>query len=371
MKIAIIGTMGIPPSYGGAETAVNEISRRLIKRGHEVIVYGSKRFYKQFKSSVNGIEVYNLPFFYLRWIDFPMRRILSTLHVLTKSVDVVHFWGMDGATYSLFLKMKGIPSVITLDGFEWERSSYSSIIKFVLRGYIRIPKYTINNVVIDSIPAHAYYINQLNIPAQFIPYGANLNTQRGYDPVHRKLGLKPDNYILFVGRLVDEKGVHILIEAYSKLSKTLVIPLVIVGGSNFRSSYITKLKTLASENVIFTGPIWGKECSALFRNARLYVSPSFLEGTSPAILESLGSGNCTIVSDISMNRYAFGNACIYFKSGDVSDLSKKIEWALTNDEILEKYRDLAINIVKKKYSWDKITSQYERIYIKSCIAGNK
>ena len=357
--------MGLPPAYGGAETFINEISRRLVKKGHEITVYGSKGLYKGKISSYFGVKIRNLPYFYNKWIDFPLRRILSILDVLGRKVDVIHLCGSDSALYASLIKLHKIGIVLTIDGMEWERSSWPLLVRLLVRSVITLPKYTVDELIIDSIPVYHYYIKKLNIPATYIPYGADIDVGHDLCPIHMKLGLQPGKYILFIGRLVKEKGVHILLQAYDKVSNKFNLPLVIVGGTSFEQSYFEELKRFAKRDVIFTGPIYGPESRDLLRNALIYVSPSYLEGTSPAILQAMGCGKCVIVSDIPMNRAAFGNSVVYFKVKDSTDLAEMLQDLLSDEKLIEKYQQLAINKIKTMYSWNSMADKYEESYYRS------
>ena len=253
-----------------------------------------------------------------------------------------------------------IKTVVTLDGLVWKRSSYPIYIRKMLLLTARIPFYFSNSVIVDSKSVQSWYAKNFGKLPIYIPYGANTDKSEPDESQLAKRGLSKRNYVLFVGRLVREKGVHYQVEAFNRIYTGL--NLVIVGGDPYGSQYERLLKRMANGNIIFTGNVYGKECENLYKGAYLYVSPSDLEGTSPAILTALGVGKCTLVSDIPENLETIGNAGFSFRHGNVEDLKEKLSNLLEHPDLVKGSQEKAFDRINKYYNWDKITEQLVDIY---------
>jgi glycosyltransferase involved in cell wall biosynthesis len=179
------------------------------------------------------------------------------------------------------------------------------------------------------------------------------------DSFVREKGLMPNEYILFVGRLVPEKGVHHLISAFERVKTDK--NLVIVGDNIHDREYVTSLKNTKDSRIRFLGFVYGESYQQLNSHAYIYVQPSELEGTSPALLGAMGFGNCVVVSDIPENLETIGNAGIAFRKNDPKDLADKLQMLIDNPSEVGKYKRLAIERVQKHYSWEVVTDQYEQV----------
>ncbi len=360
MKIAFAGTFGIPARYGGPETCVEEVSTRLVKRGYDVLVYcgygrdsTTNRMYK-------GVKLIHEPYIASKFFGFPFRGFYSTMDVLFRDMDIVQYFGTDSSIFTVLLRLSSKKTVLWLDGLAWDRDSYPKLARFLLRmtaGFaLRLP----NASTVDAIFVRNWYQEHYGKAPIYIPYGTKMGRCVDED-VLRKYQLEKERYILFVGRLVREKGVHYLIEAFGKIRTHM--ELVIVGSDLFDKTYEEFLKSKATRNTKFLGFVYGKDYEELCKGAYLYVTPSKLEGTSPALLAAMGYGNCVLVSDIPGNVEVVGDAGFVFEAGNVGDLRDKLEHLLNNQDIVEDYRRKAAKRVKELYDWDRVTDQLERIYL--------
>lgn len=207
-----------------------------------------------------------------------------------------------------------------------------------------------------------WYQQNIGKSPVYVPYGANINLNKPEEKNLVKRGLSNGKYILFVGRLVREKGVHYLVEAFKMLKTNY--NLVIVGSDPYNKDYELYLKKIANEKTVFLGKVYGKEVETLYSGAYLYVTPSDLEGTSPALLTAMAFGKCVLVSDIPENQETVGDAGFLFKQGDVDDLSQKLNFLIENPTIVEQTGLKAVNRIKTTYNWDLIASQIAKIYAK-------
>ncbi len=360
MRIAFLTTMGIPARYGGFETCVEEISTRLAKKGHEVIVYCGYKGSKPKMETYKGIQLNHIPCLKNKFLDFPFRAFVSAVDVLTKKVDIAHFYGSDAWPFVILPRLISVQTVLSLDGLVWNRRSYPSWVRNILRSTAGFALYTPKITTVDSRSVQNWYHKNYSKSPIYVPYGANIDQTEPDEEYLKKLGLEKGRYILFVGRLVHEKGVHHLVKAFGKTRTDF--KLAIVGSDPYSKEYESFLKAIASENTLFLGYIYGKRCQDLFKGAYLYVTPSELEGTSPALLTAMAHGKCVLVSDIPENMETVDKVGFFFKHGDAQNLQNRLQFLLSNPEIVEKTGLKAIEHIRANYNWDKITDLLERIY---------
>jgi glycosyltransferase involved in cell wall biosynthesis len=360
MRIAFLTTMGIPARYGGFETCVEEVATRLVKKGHEVIVYygykGSKPQMRMYK----GIQLIHISCLKSKFLDFPFRAFISALDVLHRNADIAHFYGSDAWPFVLLPRLISSKTVLSLDGLVWNRRSYPSWVRNILRSTAGFALYTPKLTTVDSRSVQYWYHQNYSKPPIYVPYGANIDLTEPDEKYLRKMGLEKGKYVLFVGRLVREKGVHHLVKAFGKIKTDF--KLVIVGSDPYNREYESFLKTIASENTLFLGYVYGKRCQDLYKGAYLYVTPSELEGTSPALLTAMALGKCVLVSDIPENIETVDKVGFFFKHGNSQDLQDKLQFLLLKPEVVKKAGLRAIEHVSVNYNWDKITDQLEKIY---------
>ncbi|MGO8806854.1 MAG: glycosyltransferase family 4 protein [Candidatus Bathyarchaeia archaeon] len=360
MKIAFAGTMGIPARYGGFETCVEEVATRLAKKGHEVTVYCGYRDLKPQMRSYKGVQLLYVRCLKSKFLDFPFRAFVSTFDTLHRDFDVVHLFGSDAWPFALIPRMFSSKTVITLDGLVWNRKSYPLWVRKILRITARYALYLPNVTIVDSKVVQAWYCKNFGKPPIYVPYGANIDLSEPDKTILDSKNLKNKKYILFVGRLVHEKGVHYLVEAFKKIETDF--ELVIVGGDPYNKEYERLLRKNANKNTKFLGYVYGKDYENLCKGAYLYVTPSELEGTSPALLTAMALGKCVLVSDIPENLETIGDAGFSFKHGDSEDLKEKLQFLLANPETVDKMERKTIDRVEKYYDWNKITDTIEKIY---------
>jgi len=360
VKIAYLNTLGIPAHYRGFETCVEEVSTRLVRRGHEVTVYcASGPTSTPRPASYRGVTLCYVNSSSSKFLDYPTRSLLSTVDAISKDCEILHYYGTDSSVFTILpraLSRKKI--VMTLDGFAWSRSSYPRWVQLTLRSSAWVPLYVPHATIVDSIRVGAWYRRTYGKAPKYIPYGAKISPRSANAET-----LQEYKYILFVGILAREKGVHYLIRAFNELSTNSRLKLVIVGGNPYSSGYESSLREMAHENVKFLGQVYGSDVENLFKGAYLYVSASELEGTSPALLSAMGFGNCVLISDIPENLETVGDAGVTFKNKDVHDLREKMLQLVSNPSTVENYRSRTVERVSRLYSWDKIAERTEHLYL--------
>ena len=361
MRIAFLGTMGIPANYGGFETCVEEVATRLVRKGHEVIVYCGYRDSKPQERFYKGVRLIYVPCLKSKFLDFPFRAFVSTLDVLHRKADIAHFFGSDAWPFTIIRRIMSTKTILTLDGLVWNRTSYPVLVRKILRSTAGFALYLPNETIVDSKTVQKWYQNNFGKSPTYVPYGANIDLTSPDETILKKNGLKNNKYILFVGRLVKEKGVHYLVEAFRKIKTDF--NLVIIGGDPYGKEYESFLRKNANGNTKFLGYVYGKDYENLCKGAYIYVTPSDLEGTSPALLTAMALGKCVLVSDITENVETVGDAGFLFRHGDSEDLKEKLQFLLENPSEVDKVQKRAIDRISSNYDWDIITDRINKIYL--------
>jgi len=356
MKIAVLGTRGIPAAYSGFETCVEQVSSRLVKRGHKVTVYCRTKGVPVYK----GIKLVNLPTISNKYLDTFFHTFISVLHVVIRSkTNTILIFGVGNAVFCLPLRIFKKKVIINVDGLDWKRKKWGAFARWYLKISERWAGSFANEVITDSNVIRQYYLNKYNKCTHMIAYGAYTEKSEKQDFL-AKSGLKTNGYILFVGRLVPENCAHHLIKAYNLLNTKL--KLVVVGGGSYSDKYMRYLKSEANPNTLFTGYVFGEDYRQIVSNAYVFVESSEVGGTHPALLEAMGMGNCVMVNDIPPNLETIGNAGLSYKGNkEHLDLAEKLDNLIGNPDIVEKYRKLAMKRIKKFYSWELVADKYEEL----------
>jgi len=362
MNIAILGTRGIPANYSGLEVCVEETGVRLAQQGHYVTVYCRPRNQEQHPATYRGVHLVWLPAPRSKHGETIMHTLLSVLHVLLHCdrSTIVHLYGVGNAPFIVLLRLLGYRVVISVDGQDWRRAKWGRIASTYLRSCAGLAANLAAACIADSrVVEHFYRERWPQGHIVYLPYGHTQEAPNASLGVFERLGIAPGEYLLFVGRLVPEKGVHYLLEAYRRLQTTK--KLVIVGATQ-DPAYDTQLHALASEGVVFSGPLYGADVALLYQRAYLYIHPSDVDGTSHALLTALGSGRTVLVSDIPENLETMGGTGFSFHHGDVDDLTRQLERLLPQPQLLAQVGAAAHQRVEQHYNWDRITSTLLAIY---------
>lgn len=357
MKIAMIGLKGIPALHGGIERHVQELSARLAARGHEVTVYG-RRHYTGAAPSVPGIDLRILPSINTKHLDAWTHTLLATADAIPRGFDVYHYHALGPATLAVFPRLAGRPVVVTVHGLDWQRDKWGRLAAAYLKmgewAAARIPHRT----VVVSRELQRYFLRRYGRRTTYIPNAVALPGEPRFDDL-KAFGLEPGRYLLTVGRLVPEKGIRDLLEAYRGVKTDL--PLVIVG-DDADGRYVAELKRGADERVRFVGYVYGPPLAAFFAGSYLYIQPSTLEGLSIALLEAMSYGAAALASDIAANVEALGDAGFYFPAGDVAALRTQLEKLLAAGDTL-RARGLAAQArAAGLYSWEEVARRTEAVY---------
>lgn len=364
MNIAILGSRGIPANYSGVEKAVEEISIRLAKKGHKILIYCRRSNIRRVNSYNKNIKLTTLPTINTKHLGTIIHVFLSAIHVLFKQADIVHFHALGPSVFSFLPRLFGKKTIVTIQGLDWQRKKWGPFAQKFLKLCEYSAIYFPNETIVVSKMLKEYFEKKFKRKVHFIPNGVNIFQEKigQENPSGYKLKeLEERKYILFVGRLVPEKGLYCLIKVFSKLDTAM--KLVIAGNSSFTDNYVKFLKEISNSNVIFIGFIGDKKLEELYRHAYLFVLPSEIEGLSISLLEAMSYGKCVLTSDIPECLEVIENAGFHFKVNDELDLKLKLQMLINNPNLVEEKGFEARDIVSKKYNWNSISDEIENLYL--------
>ncbi len=373
MKIAMIGQKGMPAIYGGVEKHVQDLASRLVLAGHKVIVYSRKWYTKKEDCEINGVTIKHLPSIHTKHLDTITHSLFATIHAIFSRCDVIHYHGV-GPSLVAWLPRLFAPKtkvIVTFHSIDRYHQKWGWFAKFVLRlGELSACKFPHETITVSK-GLYNYCLNEFKKETVYIPNGVELNTQTECDEFIARFGLKENDYLLMVSRLVPHKGAHVLVAAFNAFKKENPenkLKLAIVGGSVHTEKYFSALREIAAYNkdIVFTGFQSGKTVNALYANTSALIHPSFNEGLPMTVLQAMALARPVLVSAIEAHLELSKNPEIFFKENSVSDLKKKLaDFVSWNEEKRKKIGEENRRIVMENYNWDKITADTIEVYLKS------
>lgn len=369
LKIAIMGTRGVPARYGGFETFAEELGLRLVDGGHDVTVY-CRRFFSESKkvpAQYKGIRQIFLPTFCHKYFETPFHSLLSFLHLFFARYDVVLLCNAANSPFSFIVRIRGLPLIINVDGIERKRSKWNSLGKIWYRIGELTSVWFATRIVADAKVIADYYLKTYRTIASVIAYGGKAEHLDSVD-VLNELGVTPQKFILYVSRLEPENNALGVITAYG-MAKT-DLPLIIVGDAPYADVYKRSLKVAAdqimdknpSKRVIFAGFRFGKEYHELQSHCYLYIQATEVGGTHPALVEAMAYGNCIIANGTPENIEVLAEAGEFYAVNNFEELANKIDLLEVSDTLRDAYRIKAKARVTNVYSWSVITHQYLTLF---------
>jgi glycosyltransferase involved in cell wall biosynthesis len=366
LRIAMIGQKGIPATYGGVERHVEELSVRLVRRGHHVRVYNRPHYNTLGACDYHGVQIVTLPSIATKHLDAISHAALCTAHALADRPDVIHYHAEGPALLSWLPRLVNTGVVATIHGQDWQRTKWGGLATLALRAGEWTAMHAPDQTIVVSETLARTLSHKYGRPARFIPNGISLDA--GDDvSILTDLGLESGKYVLFASRLVPEKGAHYLIEA--ALTPPLGLPVVLAGDSSFSEDYVASLKSSAAQaDIIFPGYVYGARLAALFKHAALFVLPSDLEGLPIVLLEALGYGTPVLASNIAPNVEVLGDLGHTFKAGSVDDLRHQLAACLAELPAVREQAQRAKQIILAAYDWDTVTDQTVSVYEQCGVA---
>lgn len=373
MRIAMVGTRGVPASYSGFETFVEELGARLVERRHQVTVY-CRRHHIRFRGRhYRGMRLVSLPTVRNKYLDTIVHTAFSCLHLLPQPYDIVLICIAGNSPAAIIPRLGGKRVALNVDGLDWTREKWPGPAKRYLRFAEWLATKFANVVVTDSRAVASYYRDEHRSEVEYIPYGTAARRPPP-GPTLARLGLEPGRYLLYVGRLVPENCAHHLVEAFGRLRPGVDMDAgmkcVVVGDAPYAEEYIAGLKGRAGQNVVFPGYVFGDGYWELNSHAAAYVFPSQASGMHPALLEALACGNCTFVADTPTNLETVGDAAIpYDHARGAAALAERLREVLPDPAARAAWGARARAHIDARYSWERTTDAYEALFAR-LLAGD-
>lgn len=372
MYIKMVGHKRIPSREGGIEIVVEELSTRMVSLGHDVTCYNRAGHHvsgKEFddenkRTEYKGVKLKTVPTINRKGLAAMSSSFFGAIMVAFSRCDVVHFHA-EGPCAMLWLpKFFGKRCVATIHGLDHQRAKWGKFASaYIMLGEKCAAKFA-DEIIVLSEGVQKYFMDTYGRETKFIPNGVNRPEIREVQLIKEKFGLEKDDYILFLGRLVPEKGLRYLVEAFKQVKTDK--KLVIAGGSSDTDEFTNELKAVAKDDsrIIFTGFVQGQMLDELYSNAYVYTLPSDLEGMPLSLLEGMSYGNCCLVSDIDECASVVEDKAVIFKKSDVDDLREKLQKVCDDEALVADYKSEAADFICAKYSWDDVTTETLKLYRK-------
>ena len=367
LNIAMLGHKRIPSREGGVEIVVEELSTRMVERGHQVTCYNRKGHHvsgSEFDSAelkeYKGVKIIPVWTLDRKGLAAMTSSFAAAWKASRSKADVVHIHAEGPAAMCWLPKLHKKRVIVTIHGLDWQRAKWGGFAtKYIKFGEKQAVKKA-DEIIVLSRGVKEYFKNEYGRETVFIPNGVTRPIIREADEIKKLWGLVKDSYVLFLGRIVPEKGLHYLVDAWKgvKTDKKLVI----AGGSSDTNEFLNELKNFAGEDVIFTGFQQGKVLEELYSNAYIYTLPSDLEGMPLSLLEAMSYGNCCLVSDIPECAEVVEDKAEKFMRGNEEDLRNKLQELLDSSEKVNLYKRKSADYICNKYNWDDVVDKTLEIY---------
>lgn len=369
LNIAMLGHKRIPSREGGIEIVVEELSTRMVNLGNNVVCYNrighhiaGNDFDVEKRSDFKGVVLKDVFTVNRPGLAAMTSSVFSSIRAAFGKYDVVHIHAEGPAFMCWLPKLMGKKVVVTIHGLDWARAKWGKFASwYIKRGEKNAVKYA-DVIIVLSEGVKNYFWKTYHRETKFIPNGVDKPEIKKAKLIKEKWGLEKDTYILYLGRIVPEKGEKYLIDAFKKIKNDK--KLVIAGGSSDTSSFMSELKSMAKDDyrIIFTGFIQGRVLEELYSNAYVYCLPSDLEGMPLSLLEAMSYGNCCLVSNIPECTEVVEDKAVIFCMGNTESLQEKLEWLISNPNEVDRYKNVSADFICKKYNWDDVVDKTLKSY---------
>ena len=370
LKIAMLGHKRIPSNEGGVEVVVEALCARMAALGHSVTCYNRAGHHVSGAehelpagSVYRGIRLVTVPTLERKGFAAVISSFFAAVRSAFGSYDVVHIHAEGPAFFCWLPKLFGKRVIVTVHGLDWQREKWNGGVasKFIHLGE-RVAVRFADEIIVLSENVRQYFLDTYGRATRFIPNGVSAPTLESPRLIAEKWGLQKDGYILYLGRIVPEKGEIYLIKAFKQVKTDK--KLVIAGGSSDTERYLKELQNLAAgdDRILFTGFVQGKLRDELYSNAYVYTLPSDLEGMPLSLLEAMSYGNCCLVSDIPECAEVVEDKAVLFRKSDVDDLRQKLQTLCDQPETAAGYKANAAEFILNKYGWDDVVDKTLALY---------
>ena len=358
MRIALLGTRGIPANYGGFETFAEELSVRLAARGHVVTVYCRSHYAQASEAVYRGVRRVVLPTVRRKYLDTPIHTCLSCLHLLMRRQDAVLLCNSANAVFAYWPRLVGTPTVLNVDGLERKRRKWGVVGRAWYQLAERLATLCPDIVVSDSRVIQRYYSARHGLETPYIAYGASCGTERSTDTLD-ELGLRRGEYFLYVSRFEPENNARLVVEEFERCGAKQ--RLVMVGDAPYAAGYIARVKASNDPRILFPGAIYGKGYRELQSHCLAYIHAAEVGGTHPALVEAMGRGCAVLYLDTPENREVAGRVGLSFSVRRGSLRARLEELAAAAPGTLLELRQAAIQEAAAHYDWNVVTDRYESL----------
>lgn len=363
MRIAILGTRGVPAAYGGFETLAEELGRRLVQRGHDVTVYGRPGFVDRSVRRYRGMRVVVLPAIRRKHLETVSHTFLCAVHAALERFDAALVCNAANAPFVRILQLGGVPAALNVDGLERKRRKWGLAGRSYYRLCERLAALVPDRLVTDAEVIRRYYRRSYRAASEMIAYGGDLEPPAGREVLER-LGLEPERFVLYVSRFEPENNPDRVAAAYRRVGGDL--PLVMVGGAPYAPGLTRRVRELADGRVVLPGPIYGDGYRQLLFGCRAYVHATEVGGTHPALVEAMGAARPVLYYDTPENREVVGDAGLRFRFDGPRSLEIVLGELLDDEARLAALADRARDRVARRFRWADVAAAYERVLEELC-----
>lgn len=360
MRIAILGTRGIPARYGGFETFAEELGRRLVERGHEVTVYCRER---HGEPSYLGVRLITLPTIRHKYTDTLAHTGISMLHAMIQRYDVVLCCNAANAIFCWLPRIAGTPVALNVDGLERLRKKWNRVAKAWYRLSEWLATFLATHAVSDAVAIQRYYRETYGCETTFIPYGAETEKTKTAE-ILDKLNLRPNAYFLYVSRWEPENNALLVRQAFEQVRTEM--RLALIGDAPYAPEYIAKVRDTQDSRIVMPGYVFGDGYKELGSHCFAYIHATEVGGTHPALIEAMGRGALVLYLDTVENREVAGECGLPFTQSNLPEVIARA-LALSSADRSRRIAS-AIARVEERYSWSAVTTQYERLF-QRLVAG--
>lgn len=336
---------------------LRELAPRLAGRGHDVTVFGDRSSMTKFR----GVQISSVPTLRTKYLETVSRSALSTFLAIRQKFDIVHFHDAGPALFAPACDWFDLPTLLTLHSLDWKRAKWPKLSQSAIHQIERFAVRRVNAITVVSRVLQKYLNDVYELKSTFLPNVVESTSSLPSTRYLESLDIKPQRYILFVGRLSPEKAAHELVEAFRQLQTD--INLLIVGDTGDDETYTRNLMRMAhGSNIFFLGRVTGEALTELYSNAYLFVLPSYVEGRSMALLEAIACQTPILVSDLPENMEVVGSAQCAFATGNIGALTDRLRQLISNPSEVSSIQDHIMCVRRQQQTWNDIVDGYEDIY---------